>query len=122
MLKKKPSNIILHIGSNDAAQNKTSDEIASEMENLKRYIEEALPTVKLFISCPVVRVDNTQANITLRQIDMNLKAMLPNIIINDNVDKSCLGKKGLHLNAKGSGRLAMNYITLMQSPSLQLYK
>ena len=115
LLKKKPSNIILHIGSNDAALNKTSDEIASEMENLKRFIEETLPTVKLFISCLVVRVDNTQANITLRQIDTNLKAVSPNIIINDNVDKSCLGKRGLHLNDKGSGRLAMNYISLMQS-------
>ena len=114
LLKKKPCNIILHIGSNDA-QTKTSEEITVELENLKRYIEETLPTVRLFLSCPVVRCDNAQANATLRQLDKHLKTISPNIIINDNVDKSCLGKKGLHLNAKGSGRLAINYISLMRS-------
>ena len=113
LLKKNPTNIILHIGSNDAV-NKTADEISIEIETLKHHIEEILPTVRLFISRPVVRFDNDQANVVLRQLDHLLK-FLPNVICNDNVDKSCVGKKGLHLNAKGSGRLAINYISLMQS-------
>ena len=28
---------------------------------------------------------------------------LENVIVNDNIDGSCLGKGGLHLNPKGSG-------------------
>ena len=74
---------------------------------------EILPNVKIFISCPVVRFDNYEANFTLRKLDAKLKSTR-NIIMNDNIDKSCIGKKGLHLNAKGSGRLALNYISLMR--------
>ena len=113
LLKKNPTNIILHIGSNDAV-NKTADEISIEIENLKHHIEEILPNVRAFLSRPVVRFDNDQANVLLRQLDHALQ-FIPNVICNDNVDKSCVGKKGLHLNAKGSGRLAINFISLMQS-------
>ena len=112
LLKRRPANIILHIGSNDSTT-KTSDEIILEIENLKQYIKKRLPNVNLFLSCPVVRFDNTKANSTLRQVDQKLKSMR-NIIMNDNVDKSCVGKRGLHLNARGSGRLATNYISLMR--------
>ena len=86
LLKKNPTNIILHIGSNDAV-NKNADEIAIELENLKQYIEDILPTVKLFLSCPIVRFDNDQANVILRELDHVLK-FIPNVICNDNVDKS----------------------------------
>ena len=112
LLKRKPSNIFLHIGTNDAT-NKTSDEIIKEIKNLENYIKEVLPNVKIFLSCPVVRFDHAQANFTLRRLDQKLKSR-GDVIINDNVDKSCVGKKGLHLNAKGSGRLATNFISLMR--------
>lgn len=112
LLKKKPAYIILHIGSNDSI-NKTADQIADEMKNLKRFIEATLPSVKIFVSCPVVRTDNMRANLTLRHLDKMFKSMY-NFINNDNIDNTCLGKKGLHLNPKGSGRLAMNYISLMR--------
>ena len=112
LLKKKPTNIILQIGSNDAP-NKTADQIFEEISNLKRYIEDILPSAKIFVSCPLVRLDNSHANLVLRQLDEKLKA-LPYIIKNDNLDVTCLGKKGLHLNPKGSGRLALNYISLMR--------
>ena len=36
------------------------------------------------------------------------------LIDNDNVDRSCLGRKSLHLNAKGSGRIAINFISQMR--------
>ena len=112
LLKKKPTYMILHIGSNDSHR-KTADEIATEIKNLKLFIEDMLPTVKIFLSCPVLRTDNLQANVTLRKLDKILKGM-PNIISNDNIDKTCLGKKGLHLNPKGSDRLVINYISLMR--------
>ena len=112
LLKKKPTNIILHIGSNDSP-NKTAEQIANEIENLKCFIKANLPDVKIFLSCPVVRTDHIRANLTLRQLDKIFKYM-PNFINNDNIDNTCLGKKGLHLNPKVSGRLAMNYISLMR--------
>ena len=58
-------------------------------------------------------LDDAKANLTLRHLGYELKS-LPNVIVNENVDGSCLGKKGLHLNPKGSGRLSVNYISLMR--------
>ena len=113
LLEKKPSNIIIQIGSNDAA-NKKSNEIANEIEALKLHITDTLPGVKVFLSCPVIRIDDRNANNTLREFDIYLKRNITDIIVNDNIDVSCLGRRDLHLNPKGSGRLAINYISLMR--------
>ena len=113
LLKKKPSNIILHIGTNDSLE-KTADEIANELTNLKAFIKNELPTTNVFFSCPVMRLDNSKANLVLRKLSVWLKLSTNNVIVNDNIDGTCIGKRGLHLNAKGSGRLAMNFIALMQ--------
>ena len=112
LLKKKPANIILHIGSNDSLH-KNAEQILNEIRNLNTFIVNVLPTVKIFVSCPVIRMDNDKANSTLRKLNQ-LLISCPNTIVNDNVDISCLGRKGLHLNPKGSGRLAINYIALMR--------
>ena len=112
LLRKKPSYIVLHIGCNDSPH-KTAKQIFKEIMELKAYIESILPTVKLYLSCPLLRLDGARANLTLRQLGFEMKS-LPNVIINNNVDGSCLGKKGLHLNPKGSGRLAINFISLMR--------
>ena len=112
LLKKNPTNIILHIGSNDAPS-KSADEIAIEIENLKIFIQNILPDVKLYISCPILRTDNARANTVLRELGDKLK-ISHSVVINDNIDINCLGKKGLHLNPKGSGRLAINYISLLR--------
>ena len=113
LLKKQPSYIILQIGSNDSPS-KTCDEIANEILNLKSFIHSALPNAKVFISCPVIRTDNKKANNTLRELDTVLKNTTKDIVTNDNIDSTCLGKRGLHLNPKGSGRLAINFISLMR--------
>ena len=113
LLKKKPSNIILQIGSNDSPY-KSINEITNEISALKSFIKGTLPETKIFLSCPVIRTDNRKANNTLRELDVYFKNNFANIVVNDNIDISCLGKRGLHLNPKGSGRLAINYISLMR--------
>ena len=118
LLKKKPSNVVLYIGSNDAPHKKAY-KIAEEILSLKSFIEHMVPDVNVFLSCPVLREDNKRANITLCKLADILKSISYhvssiNVIINENIDKSCLGKGGLHLNQKGSGRLAVNFISLMQ--------
>ena len=69
--------------------------------------------MKLFFSCPVLRRDDANASLTLRHLSYEFKS-LTNAVVNDNVDGSCLGKKGLHLNPMGPGRLSINFISLMQ--------
>ena len=112
LLKKRPSNIFIHIGSNDAPF-KSANEIFNEIRCLKSFIEQMVPGINIFMSCPVIRLDDKKANNTLCELAILLKDA-GNIICNDNVDSSCLGKKGLHLNPKGSGRLAINFISLMR--------
>ena len=112
LLKKNPSTIIIHIGSNDSVH-KTANEILNEIENLISFIKEILPDVKIYHSCPILRTDNVRANAVLNKLNQILKDK-PNSIHNENIDESCLGRKGLHLNPKGSGRLAINYISLMR--------
>ena len=113
LLKKRPSYLILHVGSNDAPS-KNAEEILNELQNLKCFIKNVLPTVKVYFSCPTLRKDNIKANITLRQLNEALK-LLPDVIINDNVDDKCIGKKGLHLNARGTARLETNFISHMRN-------
>ena len=113
LLKKQPSNIILHIGSNDAPF-KSSETILGEISDLRANILSILPSVKIYLSSPTLRVDNKNANEVLRDLKRKLINYFKDVIVNDNVDSSCLGKKGLHLNPKGSGRLAINFISLMR--------
>ena len=70
---------------------------------------------KVFLSCPTIRLDNGNAEQMLHKVREYMSLHMTDIVDNSNIDKSCLGKAGLHLNPKGSGRLAINFISLMRS-------
>ncbi len=72
-----------------------------------------VPGGAVFISCPIMRTDNKLANATIRAIAVAMDTM-PNTILNDKINAFCLGRKGLHINPKGSGKLALNFISKMQ--------
>ena len=112
LLKKRPDNIILHVGSNDSTF-KGWEDITAELLNLRKFILAFLPNVKLFFSSPIIRTDNQAANSTLIVISKFFSKWFDNVITHDRKDSSCLSD-GLHLNPKGSGRLATSYITLMK--------
>ena len=113
LLKKRPTYIFLHIGSNDSI-NRSPDDILYRLDALKDHIMAKLPDSKIYLSCPTIRTDNGTASLTLNKVREYMIANMDNVIVNGNIDRSCLGKAGLHLNAKGSGRLAMNYISLIR--------
>ena len=56
-LKSKPKYIILNVGTNDSVK-KTSDDILRDLSNLKRFIENTLPTCEVIISKPTITTDN----------------------------------------------------------------
>ena len=66
------------------------------------------------LSCPVIRTDNGVANAKLLSLRNRLKRSGNKIINNENISVDHLGKKGLHLTGRGTGRLAMNMIAYMQ--------
>ena len=115
LLKKKPAHVILHIGSNDSPF-KPAEKIVDEILNLKIYIEKVLPSSNVYISSPTIRYDNKKANLVLKEVTDMLTSLpiFESTIVNDNINREGVGKKGLHLNAKGSTRLALNYISLMR--------
>ena len=110
--KKKPSKVIIHVGTNDAPY-KPSGDITKELTLLRKFVEINIPGCKVFLSSPIMRSDNQLANSTIREINKDLRNM-DDVIMNDKLDGHCLGRKGLHLNPRGSGKLAMNFISQVQ--------
>ena len=113
LLKKKPTNIILHVCTNDAPF-MSSDEIIKGLKDLMDGILANLPRVNLYFSCPTLRHDDLLANSIVRQVAQRAKVLFNGAIEHVNIDKSCISLKGLHSNEKGTRRLASNYISLMQ--------
>ena len=115
LLRKKPKHLILHVGSNDAAnENTSSDDLYDRLIHLKKYAEYKVRGLKVTLSCPAVRSDNGLANAKLIHLRNKLKRNGFNIISNENITLEHLGRGGLHLNRRGTARLAMNMISHIQ--------
>ncbi len=113
LLQKCPTNIILHVCTNDALE-KEPDELTNELLQLKKYVESALPESTVIISYPTIRTDKQQAKSTIINLCETLDLLQINSVTNENITEEHLGKTGLHLNARGAGRLAMNYISFIR--------
>ena len=109
LLNKKPKNIILHTGTNNSV-NENSRTVFDKILTLKSQIEQALPSSTIVISSLITRFDNAKASLTVSRINELLKTVKINIIENNNITNQHLNKHGLHLNEKGSGKLALNFI------------
>ena len=105
--------IVLNVSTNDSVR-KTSDEILRELSNLKRHIENALPSCEVIISLPTVRTDGKKANQILRNLIIKLKRSEHRLLDNSNMKAYHLGKKGLHLNYYGTRKIASNIISLIK--------
>ena len=112
IIKKKPSYIILHVGTN-AANEYSSREILDKLLSIKSFIESELPTCKIIISTPTYRNDNAKCGLTIKHLCDHIVNLNLGIVDNTNVCGVHLGKRGLHMNGKGTGKLAMNIISCM---------
>ena len=110
LLQKKPKNIIIMAGTNDAIE-KDADTIVNELMQIKWFVEVVLPGSNVTLSCATMRVDNDTAGRNVFDLRKKLINMHVPLILNENIVESHLGHKGLHLNGRGAGRLAMNYLS-----------
>ena len=111
LLKKKPDNIILNFGTNDAPY-KNEDGIYKELKSMKDFIKKRHPSCKVYISAPILRLDDKNANSILRKYVDKLKLVeAKSVILHDNILSSHLNKDGLHLNSYGTIKLAENFIS-----------
>ena len=113
LLENEPKVIVLHNGTNDVVM-KSSDIILNEISKLKLHFESKLSGANVIISCPAMRIDNCKARLTIKHLISKIKHMKVKYMLNNNISENCLGRKGLHLNPRGTGRLVVNLISLIR--------
>ena len=109
IIKNKPDYLILHIGTNDATTN-SFRKIVEDLLVLRTNISKQLPNWRVVLSKPPIRHDHEKAKLTIRNVNKHLENLEFECIDNKNINVEHLGQKGLHLNPKGKGRLALNFL------------
>ena len=116
LLRKNPTTLILHVGTNDASNGKeNADEIFNDLLELKNEILRTLPSCHVIISMPTLRKDNTKANGKVRVLNQKIAAHGMERINNNNIVDTDLGRKKLHLNMKGTDKLAKNFTNFLRN-------
>ena len=110
LLRKEPSSIIIHAGTNDASY-LTSWKILDNLVTLKSISADKLPNCKVIISTPTLHTDDEKAALTVSQVTNHLLQVDIDIIDNRNIKAITLGKKGLHLYPTGTSSLAKNLLS-----------
>ena len=114
LLKKKPSHLILHVGTNHTT-NCSSDNVVARILNFKEWIKTQLLDWRIIISLPIRCVDNSKADKPIADVNEKMKELGSVFLNNSNITKELLGRKGLHLNARGIARFAMNLLGKLNS-------
>ena len=112
IIQKKPSNIILHVGRNDA-KNLTPRTVLGNLLKLKALVKDSLPRCKVFISTPTLRTDDGKTQLTVSQLTKHLLQLKGDTVNNNNIRH--LGGKGLHLNQPGSKLLSKNFLNVIEN-------
>ena len=116
LISKKPSTVVIHVGTNDAGiKGATADKIIDKLLELKKEIETKLPEATVVISTPLKRNDKVGAGQIIETLNKKIRSLGFSIVDNANIDSQDLGRKGLHLNARGVGKFAINLINKMRS-------
>ena len=113
IIQKKPSNIILHVGTNDT-KNLPSRTVLDNLLKLKALVKDSLAMCKVFISTPTLRTDDGKAQITVSQLTKHLLQLKIDTVNNNNINIRHVGSKGLHLNQSGSKLLSKNFLNAIE--------
>ena len=109
LLRKKPDNVVLHIGTNDL--NTHEPRLAAEgIVNLALQIEGAAPETNLAISGLIARADDKDGKVS--SVNKILKKICRQNhwnFIEHNINQTRLNRGGLHLSKSGSALLAQNF-------------
>ena len=117
LIKKKPAKIILMVGTNDLA-NLSAAEMTKSIKALCDWILSSIPDCNIIVSEIVRREDKMFLNGKISEFNRALKAMNLDILRQQNITSTHLGKKGLHLNFQGIRQLAKNIIEKLRTISL----
>lgn len=108
ILRKKPTKVILHCGTNDLGRY-TAEETANNIKNLVNTVKSH--GIQCSVSELITRGGNLGKNVA--EVNSKLKNLLSkdvSIIEHDNINMEHLNGSKLHLNKRGTGKLAYNFI------------
>ena len=109
ILQKKPSYLIIHVGTNDASSS-TSREILNKLLDLKSIAKDSNPDCDVWLSTPTMRTDKGKEALTVSHLTNHLLQLEINIIDNRNITGKHLSRTGLHLNVSECNQLAENFL------------
>ena len=109
-LKEKSDNIIIHVGTNNAPRF-SPYEMFQDMQSLRNFILKYLPSTRITISTPVLRVDKANANDINKAFTELVKESNLDFISHENKKESHINEYGLHINRTGSSILTKNLIS-----------
>ncbi|CAB4033137.1 Hypothetical predicted protein, partial [Paramuricea clavata] len=115
-LKSTPSHIIIHAGTNNLPVD-TAETCAENVGQLASKLKTKFPTSRIGISSIVTREDCDltdkirKTNSLIAQTCLNQDY---GFINNENIDRTALNGSKIHLNAKGSAYLAVNFIKFIR--------
>ena len=104
-----PTNIILHVGTNNS-MNDASSVILNKLLSLNNFIHTELPESSVILLNIIDRSDNGIARLKISNFNKHLNSLKIDTIDYGNISSEHLNGSGLHLNKHGKGKLAMNLI------------
>ena len=112
-LQLKPSEIILHGGTNDL-RDSSSRAVAEKLVDLGNLISSSSPSTKVTISALTQRIDDKSLGKKVTECNKIIKSFCNQngwvLVQHPNIDLSCVNSQKLHLNRKGIAILASNFV------------
>ena len=112
-LKRSPTSIILHVGTNNSINN-SSSVILNKILSLKNFIHPDLLESNVILSNIIDRSDNGIARLKISDFNKRFGCLKIDTIDNGNISSEHLNGSSLHLNRHGKSKLAMNLITKLR--------
>ena len=118
LLRKDPDEIILHVGTNNI-RDESPRSVAEGIVNLVTQAQQDFPSTRLAISPLLPRSDNLDFNDKIKEANKILNSFCTSrgltLLHITNIDLTCLNRRGVHLNRKGSALLSNCYADFLRS-------
>ena len=114
LLRKRPENVIIHGGTNNT-MSKEPYVIVEKLMKLKNLIDSILPGCNVILSGLIDRYDDEKTQDTAQTVNDMLSNCGVRLINNSNILREHLGRKGLHMNPYGTGKIVINLIRVLET-------
>ena len=111
--RKKPDTLIIHVGTNDLIKGVNTMRKVSKCVEIIRELDNT-ENSQIRFSSIIQRTDKDFSN-EIKETNIKLKNYLFIFVDNDNINEFCLNNSKLHLNKKGTQRLAKNTLSSLDN-------